>query len=340
MEKNMANNENTREFHEKVFNKMGTEEFRNDLIALLRIRSPLIYLVCNEEKRMLTFFKHLSIAQGYKTYVWDCFLGIQDIVSNQPTPLASEEMKDPEVILDHIIKSAQQDKQNAESMGHEGIKGNIYILLDYHRFLQDAMPGLERRLKQITKIEKRFTSVILVGPSFVSTPSLEDYFRVIDFPFPNKEEISIVLMSLATDDKITLKIPALAAEAKKEEDELIKAVNGLTLNDAQDAFTKSIVKFRKFHIPTILKEKQQIIRKRGILEYYEPNVDMSNVGGLKNLVRWLEKRKLAFASDAEAYGLRQPRGLLFCGPPGCVLGNVKIRIKKILNKGKHNIYEE
>ena len=209
----MATNENTREFHESVFNKMGTKEFREDLIALLRIRSPLIYLVCNEEKRMLTFFKHLSIAQGYKTYVWDCFLGIQDIVSNQPTPLASEDMKDPEVILDHIIKSAQQDKQNAESMEHEGIKGNIYILLDYHRFLQDALPTIERRLKQITKIEKRSTSVIIVGPSFISTPSLDDYFRVIDFPFPNKEEISNVLMSLATDEKVTLKIPGLAAEA-------------------------------------------------------------------------------------------------------------------------------
>ena len=308
---------NSKEHHELVFQKMGTPEFRDELIALLKIRSPLIYLTCNEEKRMLKFFKHLAIARGYRILCWDCATGLNDIVSGKPAGAVSDDIKDQDAILDHIIKNAQQDKQNKGIMDKEGIAGNIYILLDYHRFLEnDALPTTERKLKQLTKIESSMTSTIVVGPIFVSTPALENCFGIIDFPYPNKEEITNTLMALAGNDDIKLKIPTLEDDAKKRLDELVKAASGLTLNEAQDAYTKSVVKFKSFDIPTILREKQQIIRKKGILEYYEPKVKMEHVGGLKNLVEWFKTRKMAFYSDAEEYGLRCPRGVMIVGTTG------------------------
>ena len=81
---------------------------------------------------------------------------------------------------------------------------------------------------------------------------------------------------------------------KERKDELVQSVAGLTLEEAQNAFSKSIVKHLSFNIKTIIDIKRQIIARREILEYCEPTVTMDDVGGLGNLITWFEERKLAF----------------------------------------------
>jgi len=70
-------------------------------------------------------------------------------------------------------------------------------------------------------------------------------------------------------------------------------------------------------IPDILAEKKSIIRKNGLLEYYEPEISLDDVGGLDNLKDWLVKRKQAFSDRAAAFGLPVPRGVLLLGVQGC-----------------------
>src|SRR5207253_10793408 len=42
----------------------------------------------------------------------------------------------------------------------------------------------------------------------------------------------------------------------------------------------------------------------------------SDIGGLKNLKRWLEQRKDAFTGDAQIAGLEPPKGILVLGVQG------------------------
>ena len=70
-------------------------------------------------------------------------------------------------------------------------------------------------------------------------------------------------------------------------------------------------------VPVVLEEKKQLIRKSGILEYYEAAEGFENIGGLDLLKEWLWKRSFAFTENARAFGLPAPKGALFLGVQGC-----------------------
>jgi SpoVK/Ycf46/Vps4 family AAA+-type ATPase len=64
------------------------------------------------------------------------------------------------------------------------------------------------------------------------------------------------------------------------------------------------------------REKENVIKKSGYLEYYHPKETMTDVGGLTNLKEWLIKRGRGFDKGAKDYGLTYPRGILLLGIPG------------------------
>jgi len=335
----MDNAATTQEAHEEALFSMGDPVFTDELIALLRIRAPLIYITCNEEYRLLAFFKHLSVAKSYKTEMWDCHRGLLDLLSGKKSKIATDDVKDPDIVLEKIIESIEHDEVQAQSMISKGISGNIFLLLDYHRFLKDALPSTERMLKRIHSIEDSMTSVIVVAPHFEFTPAIENLFHVLDFPLPNKKEILDTMYDLV--DAVKDKIKGIAKNAKLREEEIIRSATGLTIVEAQAAFSKSVIKHKEFNIPTIIDIKKQIISRKEVLEYCVPNVTMDDVGGLTPMIEWFKKRKLAFSDKAKEYGLiTPPSGTLLLGIPGCVLGKTKIKIKKISDKGKLKIFEE
>src|SRR5690625_1824945 len=57
----------------------------------------------------------------------------------------------------------------------------------------------------------------------------------------------------------------------------------------------------------VLKEKQQIIKKNGLLEYIAQDPSMSDVGGLENIKRWLHKRNHSWMDSASEYSLPAPK---------------------------------
>ena len=82
------------------------------------------------------------------------------------------------------------------------------------------------------------------------------------------------------------------------------------------AFAKAIIQNRKLteeEIPLIISEKEQIIKKSGLLEYFHPKEYLTNIGGLDNLKDWIAKRGNAYSDEAKAYGLNTPRGVLLLG---------------------------
>jgi SpoVK/Ycf46/Vps4 family AAA+-type ATPase len=94
----------------------------------------------------------------------------------------------------------------------------------------------------------------------------------------------------------------------------------LTLGEAENVFAKIIVKDERLSaedVNEVFAEKQQIIRKSGLLEYYATTESFSHVGGLSVLKDWLEKRSITFTDEARAFGLPAPKGILILGVQGC-----------------------
>jgi hypothetical protein len=102
-----------------------------------------------------------------------------------------------------------------------------------------------------------------------------------------------------------------------EREQILKAASGLTSNEAENVFAKSLVEKRKFDIDVILSEKEQIIRKSGILEYYPASEAFSDVGGMDLLKEWMSQRTASFTDAARQYGLPEPKGVLLLGVQGC-----------------------
>ena len=67
----------------------------------------------------------------------------------------------------------------------------------------------------------------------------------------------------------------------------------------------------------MLAEKEQIVRKEGILEFRRPDVSFDDVGGLDRLKAWFTGRREAFSPEGQRFGLRLPRGVVLVGVPGC-----------------------
>ena len=95
-----------------------------------------------------------------------------------------------------------------------------------------------------------------------------------------------------------------------ERDQVLKAAQGLTAMEAENVFAKSLIEKHRFDVDVVLGEKEQIIRKSGILEYYPFSEQITDVGGLDLLKDWMEKRTVAFTEKARAFGLPAPRGVL------------------------------
>jgi len=337
----MANmkKETSKQDSQDALKVMANDKFKMDFSTLLKTRYPLFYVTTNEERRFLRFLDHFCRVRGYQCHIWDCFRGLVDLDSGEITGGVDDAIKEPIAILDHILNEGKNyinNKEAVQKKRDDGIRGVIYVLLDYSAFIEEN-PDIERRLKAISNLEG-IVSTIITGPCYKSTPSLENLIPLLDFPYPNKEEIKSALWELV--NSVSDKISDIKKKTEKREEDLINSVSGLTLMEAQTAFAKSIVCHKNWDIPTILEEKKQIISKSGILDFYDNVISIDQIGGLKNLINWIKQRRNCFSREAEKYGLQKPRGLLTIGLPGCVLENTKIKIKKIKNEGKHIIYEE
>ncbi|MBL9128370.1 MAG: AAA family ATPase, partial [Verrucomicrobiales bacterium] len=101
---------------------------------------------------------------------------------------------------------------------------------------------------------------------------------------------------------------------------LLSAALGLTMSEAENVFAKIIIQdggLSGDNVDEVFAEKQQIIRKSGLLEYYQTEESFANIGGMPILKDWLVKRAVAFTPEAQSFGLPAPKGILMLGVQGC-----------------------
>jgi SpoVK/Ycf46/Vps4 family AAA+-type ATPase len=306
---------NIKEAKEALYS-MATPDFTKELAAMIKSKQPIIYLVSSEEKRVTEYFQNYAIAGGYRIYAWDSYNGIVNIANSKPVSTLT--YNSPESILDFIIKNQQSDDNALKEILSEDkdfglTKANIFILFDFHRYLENCTVDIERRLKHITTLNEN-NIIVIVSPYYVSTSSLDSEMRMIEFPYPNNDEINKVLNLIV--DSVSDKLVNLPKEVESKREEIINSVKGLTDNELRSALSKTICMHRKIDIPTVLKEKQEIIKKTGILEYFNSDVSIDDIGGLENLKKFLKNRKTIFTTEAKDYGLSTPKGILIIGVPG------------------------
>ncbi|MCE5323139.1 AAA family ATPase [bacterium] len=264
-----------------------------EISTLIRARYPIIYVVSWEERRVEDALRRIA-CPSKKIYTWSLTQGIR------PSPSTGGHA----TTLLAALEFADKCDEDA-----------LFIFNDMHSMISD--PVIIRRLRDMAaNLKSSRKSLIILSPILRLPPELEKDITVVDYSLPDYGELGELLDLII--DKMSRDGAEVNINLKPDDREkTIKAAQGLTLTEAENVFARSLVEKHTFDIDVILKEKEQIVRKSGLLEYYPANEKFSDVGGLSVLKDWLTKRGASFTKRARDYGLPEPKGILLLGVQGC-----------------------
>lgn len=284
---------------------MNTTKFMQDFANLVNAGFPYIYIPSYEEERITNTIKNILsnkelIKNDRKLYVW-----------TQTDGLISDETK---------IRDTSNPINAVESVAKSN-EDAIYIFKDFHIYFggdRNTRPdyAVIRKLRDIIpNLKSSRKTIVFISSKLVIPCDMEKEISILDFSLPTESEIKSLLNEL---------INGLNPEnVKLTEDEktlLSRSALGLTMQEAENAFCRAIVNLKglnKEALTIIHEEKNQVVKKTGVLEFVKSDLDINDIGGLENLKKWLIRRNNSWSEKAKQYNLPAPKGVLITGIPGC-----------------------
>jgi len=258
----------------------------------------LIYIVTEEEERVFEAITEALKSEieekKIRLYEWSIVKGLK------PSP-TTEEYSTIYSVFDYI-------KTLERSI-------DIFVFYGIHAFFNPAAPDYQV-IRNIFEYRFNCWAMIFISPLKYIPPELKRYMHVIDWSLPDIDEIKCLI------NKTVQSFNDIKKDKEKinlEDDfmnKLSSMSRGLVYDELVDIYSLSLNKYNKFNLDLIKQAKKQLILKSGFLEYCDDVEKMSEVGGLKNLKIWLNKRKNAFTEKAKQFGLPTPRGIMLIGIPG------------------------
>jgi len=277
-----------------------------DVSALLRARNPLIWIVTREEARVEALLIEAAAAAGYIPRTWDVAQGVADLSGKPVTEMRGSE--DPAAVLSLIGGRAAGRERGVWIMRDlapwlEGAVG--FTTVRMLRNLARSLPGAPRDSAQ---------ALIVISPKADMPAELAGHATVIDWPMPDRAEIAAILDAAIEGLPDDLRE---SAAPNGQRDAAIDAAVGLSGEEAQACYARSLVQLRKIDPVLVANEKKRVVSRERVVEWIEPmKGGLDAVGGLDNLKGWLGVRKSAYSPAARAYGLPAPKGILLVGIPG------------------------
>jgi SpoVK/Ycf46/Vps4 family AAA+-type ATPase len=272
-----------------------------DVAALLRARNPLIVIGTREEARVERLLMAAFQTAQYEPRFWDCANGITDY-SGEAVDGGSQ-VTDCSQVINKIQTSRRRQ---------------VWVLRDLAPWLRDpsVCRGLRSLVRALPMVEReQGRAVILLQPTTEIPPELQGHAIVIDWPLPDRSEVAEILDAAIRALPDDMKASAAPNGAR---DAAIDAAVGLTGEEAQSCYAKSLVTTRRIDPAAVAGEKKRVVQSAKGIEWIDPlPLGRDAVGGLENVWQWCDSRGLAYSAAARAYGLPAPRGVLLVGQSGC-----------------------
>lgn len=259
---------------------------------------PMIYVDTLEKVKAVNQIKSIAEANNRGIIEWS-ICGLRDYTDGANTNI------DLSGALDLLIS----DKEN--------LVNKIFLLTDAHYYLET--PEVMARIRTIAEaVEQGFIedcTIVLIAPMLLVPKELEQYVTVMNLEYMTQDEIRAFVVKFLTDqeqpipkddflDKLTMLLKGLSET---------EVVNILSLAITDDG----VLDYTDFAL--VLDQKQQMIKKSGILEMVPLKENMNDIGGLENLKSWLIRKAEVFQNikQAQQFGVDIPKGVLIAGMPGC-----------------------
>ncbi len=277
---------------------------RHDLELILRSRTPLVVIESKDEQRMLELMQSITMAQASQAYMplfrWTITDGLQRLdISLEPQTINSA----PTDVLKHIRAVT---------------KPGIYVLLDFHPFLED--PVHVRLLKDICiRARDVHRQIVLISHEVRLPQELENFCARFDMALPSEEERAAIVRRAAKE--YARENPGKKVQVDPKAHELlIRNLAGLTYADTERLARNAIYvdgAITHSDLPGVMQAKYELLNRGGALQFEHDTARFNDVGGLSRLKNWLQQRRPVFRGDASAAHLDIPRGVLLLGVQGC-----------------------
>ena len=203
-----------------------------DLTKYLKAGYPALYIVTHEPERATA-----SIETGdFEKLCWDCLRGITEpsgrIIEDTPDPLSALKW----------LGNRNDTVLFAQNFHH--FIGSVEIIQE----IQNSLP--------IWKASG--CCLAMVGPQMLLPIEVEKYFTILDFPLPSL--MDIFKMQEELGESVGVQTDMGAAESAL----------GLTEHESETAFALSLVEKKRFCTEIVTKQKQQMIRRTGLMEFWPP----------------------------------------------------------------------
>lgn len=223
-------------------------------------------------------------------------------------------------LIDFKTKSPMQEcdlEQFLKLTMDDGFDQETFLVLkDVHGELNSPrIIALLKRIAENKMYKENFSATIFILSRITVIPyELENYITVLDIPLPTTNEILAIIKEFIVDLDITVEedtVDDIALWFKGLNEFQIKQILNLAYQDGGYIDKEDKV--------LILKEKEQLIKKSGMLEIVNFTETINDIGGLENLKNWLARKAKVFAALDKAikFGVDVPKGIMIIGMPGC-----------------------
>lgn len=268
----------------------------NILASYIDALHPIIYINHFDFKVIDDAITH--VGKSVKCVEFNNALGVVDFYTKSPMR---------ECDLEQFLKLTMDDGFDQET---------FIILKDIHSELNSPkVISLLKRIAENNLYNDNYSATIFIlSETTVIPKELENYITVFDIPLPTTSEILGIIKEFIFDMDIEVEqdvIDDIALSFKGLNEFQIKQILNLAYQDGG-----CIDKDDKL---LILKEKEQFIKKSGMLEIVNFSETIVDIGGLENLKEWLSRKAKVFANLDKAikFGVDVPKGIMIIGMPGC-----------------------
>ncbi len=271
---------------------------QHELTLLIRSHFPIVVVETPEEVRFLRLIEQVCNLESHALFVWSIVNGIR---RNNRTDgvVQTNELLDA---LKHINKTRQN---------------GVYVMLDAQPFLDN--PINQRLIREIAHdCYNTSRTLMFVSSTVKLPPDLQRMSATFRLSLPGAEELRTVIREEAAywtqqndGQKPTGNVEALQM--------LCQHLIGFTKDDARRIVRQCMENGGTIGmdaIARVMRHKHESFASGGVLTLSTDFAKFSEVGGQRNLKKWLERRRPVFAGDASASGLDTPKGVLLLGVQG------------------------
>lgn len=269
---------------------------KEKLIRYIDAGFPIIYINSFEENKVDEVIKN---AAGKREIVeWNGFNGYVDFNTKA------------NIIENCSLKDALKVFKNNSELDRK-----IVVLKDINPFMKSN--NIISQLKGIAQnINDGVDANIIIISETVYIPSeLEKYITVVEMDYLKTPEIEKIILKFIRENSL----PSISTGLLEDMAVAFKGLSQFEINNILALGYADDGELTHKDLSLIFEQKQQMIKKVGILEMIPLKEDMGDIGGLENLKVWLKRKALVFKNIARAreFGVDMPKGVLIAGVPGC-----------------------